>query len=73
MEKIKRPSDVNQQIAKSVRVQLPRDGSKDGNNQWQSGQLPKGGYTSVWRFDGNRNTKDSSTSKPGNAGGGRIC
>ena len=73
MEKIKRPSDVNQQIAKSVRPQLPRDGSAGGNNKFESGQLPKGGYTAVWNFAGNRNTKDSSTSKPGNAGGGRIC
>jgi hypothetical protein len=73
MEKIKRPSDVNQQIAKSTRPQLPRDGSANGNNKHDSGQLPKGGYTSVWRFDGNRNTKDSSTSKPGNACGGKIC
>jgi len=73
MEKTKRPSDVNQQIAKSTRPQLPRDGSSDGNNQHKSGQLPKGGYTAVWNFAGNGNTKDSSTSKPGNAGGGRIC
>ena len=73
MEKTKLPSDVNQQIAKSTRPQLPRDGSSDGNNQHKSGQLPKGGYTAVWNFAGNRNTKDSSTSKPGNAGGGRIC
>jgi len=72
MEKTKRPSDVNQQIAKSVRPQLPRDGSKDGNNQFKSGELPKGGFTAVWNFNGNTNTKDSSTCKPGNAGGGRI-
>jgi len=30
------------------------------------------GYTSVWNFDGNRNTKDSATTKPGNAGGKDI-
>ena len=73
MEKTKRPSDVNQQFAKSVRPQVPRDGSAGGNNKFESGQLPKGGYTAVWNFAGNRNTKDSSTSKPGNAGGGKIC
>ena len=72
MEKHKRPSDVNQQIAKSVRPQLPRDGSADGNNKFDSGQLPKGGFTSVWNFAGNRDTKDSATCKPGNAGGKRI-
>ncbi len=69
----KRPSEINQQIAKSVRPQLPRDGSADGKNYRNSGQLPRGGYTSVWNFNGNTNTKDSSTTKPGNAGGGKIC
>jgi len=72
MEKHKRPSDVNQQIAKSVRPQLPRDGSAGGKPTHRSGELPKGGYQSIWSFRGN-DTKDSSTSKPGNAGGGRIC
>jgi len=69
----KRPSNVNQQIAKSVRPQLPRDGSAGGKNYHLNGQVQRGGYTSVWNFDGNSNTKDSSTTKPGNAGGKRIC
>ena len=42
-----RPHDVNQQIAKSVRPQLPRDGSKD-MQRWEAGQLPKGGYRSTF-------------------------
>ena len=63
----KRPSEVNQQIAKSVRPQLPRDGSAGGLNTSLTGKMPAG-YTSVWNFDGNRNTKNSATTKPGNAG-----
>ena len=63
----KRPSDVNQQIAKSTRPQLPRDGSMNGMNTTFDGKMPSG-FTSVWNFDGNRNTKDSATTKPGNAG-----
>jgi hypothetical protein len=67
----KRPDDVNQQIAKSTRPQLPRDGSKGGLNTTFSGKMPAG-FTSVWNFDGNKNTKDSATTKPGNAGGKDI-
>ena len=63
----KRPLEANQQIAKSVRPQLPRDGSAGGLNTTLTGKMPAG-YTSVWNFDGNRNTKNSATTKPGNAG-----
>ena len=63
----KRPTEFNQQIAKSVRPQLPRDGSADGLNTTLTGKMPPG-FTSVWNFDGNRNTKNSATTKPGNAG-----
>jgi len=63
----KRPSDVNQQIAKSVRPQLPRDGSMGGINTTLTGKIPSG-FMSVFNFDGNNNTKDSKTTKPGNAG-----
>jgi len=63
----KRPTEYNQQIAKSVRPQLPRDGSMGGINTTLNGKMPSG-YVSVWNFDDNRNTKDSSTTKPGNAG-----
>ena len=63
----KRPTEYNQQIAKSVRPQLPRDGSMGGINTTLNGKMPSG-YVSVWNFDDNRNTKDSATTKPGNAG-----
>jgi len=46
-----REHDVNQQIAKSVRPQLPRDGSRD-MERWQPGQLPKGGFRPVFDFSG---------------------
>lgn len=72
MEKNKRPSSVNQQVGEAVRPQLPRDGSAHGKPTVRSGELPKGGYQAVWSFRGN-DTKDSSTSKPGNAGKCRIC
>lgn len=58
----KRMSETNQQIAKSVRPQLPRDGSADGINTTLTGKMPSG-YVSVWDFSG-RGTKDSSTTKP---------
>jgi hypothetical protein len=62
---IQRPHDVNQQIAKSTRPQLPRDGSKD-MQRWEPGQLPKGGYRSTFDFsEGSYNTKESPTSGGG--------
>jgi hypothetical protein len=63
----KRPSEQNQQIAKSTRPQLPRDGSAGGINTTLTGKMPPG-YMAVFNFAGNNNTKDSSTTKPGNAG-----
>jgi len=60
-----RPHDVNQQIAKSTRPQLPRDGSKD-MQRWEPGQLPKGGYRSIIPFcEGEYDTKHSPTSGGG--------
>ena len=60
-----RPHDINQQIAKSTRPQLPRDGSKD-MQRWEPGQLPKGGYRSTFDFsEGSYNTKQSPTSGGG--------
>ena len=61
-----REHDVNQQIAKSVRPQLPRDGSRD-MERWQPGQLPKGGFRSVFDFSGTPtyDTKHSPTSGGG--------
>jgi hypothetical protein len=73
MKEAKRPSEVNQQIAKSIRPQLPRDGSAGGVNYHIPGKRPPSGFTAVWNFGGNTNTKDSATTKPGNAGGKDIC
>jgi hypothetical protein len=61
--KHRRPSDVNQQVAKSVRPQLPRDGSKDGQNCLH-GKMPAG-YISTWDFSGSYDTKRSPTSGGG--------
>jgi len=63
----KRPSEANQQVARAVRPQLPRDGSAGGLNTTLTGKIPAG-FTSVWNFGDNRNTKNSATTKPGNAG-----
>ena len=61
-----RPHDLNQQLAKSTRPQLPRDGSRD-MQRWEPGQLPKGGYRSVFDFSGTPeyDTKHSPTSGGG--------
>lgn len=66
MKQNQRPALVNQQIAKSTRPQLPRDGSANGINTHINGKLPPG-FVGVWDFSG-RGTKDASTVKPGNAG-----
>ena len=64
-----RDSLVNQQIAKSTRPQLPRDGSP-GQVRWVPGTLPKGGFRSVFDFSDTPtyNTKKSPTS----GGGGKV-
>ena len=59
----KREQTKNQQTSTAVRPPLPRDGSMDGINTTLTGKMPAG-YVSVWNFDNNRNTKDSSTTKP---------
>lgn len=58
-----RPHELNQQIATSVRPQLPRDGSRDGQNNVQ-GKMPAG-FISTWCFDGDYGTKYSPTSGGG--------
>ena len=68
----KREQSKSQQTSTAVRPPLPRDGSMDGINTTLTGKMPAG-YVSVWSFDGNRNTKDSSTTKPGNCSGKDIC
>jgi len=63
-----RDHDINQQIAKSVRSQLPRDGSRD-MIRWEPGQLPKGGFRAIIPFcEGPYDTKHS----PISGGGKRI-
>ena len=64
-----RDSLLNQQIAKSTRPQLPRDGSP-GQVRWVPGTLPKGGFRSVFDFSDTPtyNTKKSPTS----GGGGKV-
>lgn len=64
--KHQRPHEVNQQIAKSTRPQLPRDGTM-GAERWTPGTLPKGGFISVFDFSGtpSYDTKKSPTSGAG--------
>ena len=64
-----RDHDSNQQIAKSVRPQLPRDGSA-GQTRWEPGMLPRGGFRPVIDFTdaGPLDTKHSPTS----GGGGKV-
>lgn len=57
-----RPHDVNQQIERAVRPQLPRDGSRDGQNC--ADKMPSG-YISVWEFGSGKQTKFSPTSGGG--------
>ena len=60
-----RDHDVNQQVAKSVRPQLPRDGSA-GQTSWRPGELPRGGYRPVFDFSERMfDTKHSPTSGGG--------
>ena len=61
----KRPDFMNQQVAKSVRPQLPRDGSKDGQNN--ADRMPAG-YISVWDFGNGSQTKRS----PSTGGGKKV-
>jgi len=67
--KPQRDNAMNQQIAKSVRPQLPRDGSPD-MTRWQPGTLPKGGFRAVFDFSDTAtyDTKKSPTS----GGGGKV-
>ena len=61
-----RPHEDNQQIAKSVRPQLPRDGSMHGQNNVAK-KMPAG-FISVWDFGNGEQTKYSKTS----GGGGKV-
>ena len=61
-KKHQRPHEMNQQVAKSVRPQLPRDGSKGGQNHIE--KMPAG-YISTWDFGNGNQTKYSPTSGGG--------
>ena len=57
--KHQRAHESSQQTSMAVRPPLPRDGTKDGRPHWTPGELPKGGFQSVWNFGERNNTKDS--------------
>jgi len=61
-----RPHEDNQQIAKSTRPQLPRDGSMHGQNNVRKA-MPAG-FISVWDYGNGEQTKFSKTS----GGGGKV-
>ena len=67
-----RDHESNQQVAKSVRPQLPRDGSA-GMTRWQPGQLPSGGFRSVIDMSGNQTptTGTLNTKMSPSSGGGK--
>jgi hypothetical protein len=54
-----RPHEANQQIARSVRPQLPRDGSANGQNNVRD-RMPAG-FVAVWDFGNGDQTKYSPT------------
>lgn len=66
-----RDHEKNQQTSTAVRPPIPRDATKD-MQRWQPGQLPFGGYRSVFDMSGDKfpttgplNTKMSPTSGGG--------
>ena len=67
-----RDHESNQQIAKSIRPQLPRDGSP-GMVRWQPGQLPSGGFRSVFDMSGmaTPTTEPLNTKLSPTSGGGK--
>jgi len=58
----KRHSDLNQQTSTAVRVPLPRDASKDGQNNVK--KMPAG-FIGVWDFGNGEQTKRSPTTGGG--------
>ena len=64
-----RDHSYNQQVAKSVRPQLPRDGSM-GMQRWEPGQLPVGGFRSV--FDFSEKTSYDTKHSPTSGGGKKV-
>ena len=64
-----RDHSYNQQVAKSVRPQLPRDGSM-GMTRCEPGQLPVGGFRSV--FDFSEKTPYDTKHSPTSGGGKKV-
>jgi hypothetical protein len=64
-----RDHSYNQQVAKSTRPQLPRDGSM-GMQRWEPGQLPVGGFRSV--FDFSEKTPYDTKHSPTSGGGKKV-
>ena len=64
--KFKMSSHTLQENPRAVRPQLPRDMVADGRPVYASGEMPKGGFQSIWAFGRNpTDTKHSPTTKPG--------
>jgi hypothetical protein len=57
-----RDHDLNQQTSTAVRPPIPRDATSH-MTRWQPGEMPKGGYRSVFDFSstGTLDTKNSPT------------
>jgi hypothetical protein len=61
--------NYSQKWAKPIRPQKPSDNTQMGQPRWQPGELPKGGFRSVFDFStGPESTKLSPTS----GGGGKV-
>ena len=59
--KFQRSHAETQKQAQPTRPQLPRDKTAGGRPIYASGEMPKGGYHSMWTFSGAVDTKDSRT------------
>ena len=51
-------------MAKPIRAQTPKDTYGLGAGHWKPGQLPVGGFQSMYCFSDNYDSKSSPTSKP---------
>lgn len=60
----KRPSELNQQTERAVRVQIPSDATKMQVN-WKPGQMPKGGFRSTFDMSGSLFQSKKSSTKGG--------
>lgn len=55
-----------QQYAIPSRPQLPRDYTQMGQPRWETGELPKGAFRTIFDFgEGKVSTKISNTNRPG--------